>query len=183
MGASSVLLDPARATVLLCLLAGAVYGDLRCRRIDDFLTVPAIVFGLVYNALAADDAGWRSSFLAMGVIAVFWIASRLGGGWLDDSDIKLVAAVGAICGVGFMLASFSIAAMVGGTMAVYKALRHRELGNIARRAMIWLPRGCRSRASLPPVSRRRVLRVPYSPPIAIGVLVCLYQYQPVGFGL
>src|ERR1017187_8287818 len=86
---------PAAATARS--LARSVF-DVKSRRIPNFVTVPAFLFGL---ALHLALGGWRQllTSLAAGVICaavflVFYLAGGMGAG-----DVKLILAVGCIAGL------------------------------------------------------------------------------------
>ena len=81
---------------LLCATLSAVY-DVRSRRIPNFITLPAMVFGLILHAALG---GWRqlATAAAGGLICgliffVFYLAGGMGAG-----DVKLITAAGCIAG-------------------------------------------------------------------------------------
>ena len=85
------------AASLLCATLSAVY-DVRSRRIPNFITLPAMVFGLILHAALG---GWRqlATAAAGGLICgliffVFYLAGGMGAG-----DVKLIAAAGCIAGL------------------------------------------------------------------------------------
>ena len=82
---------------LLCATIGAVY-DVRSRRIPNFITLPAIVFGLLLHAVFG---GWRQLVTAAAgglicglIFFVFYLAGGMGAG-----DVKLITAAGCIAGL------------------------------------------------------------------------------------
>jgi prepilin peptidase CpaA len=85
---------------MVCLVCAVT--DVRSGKIYNAVTYPAIVFGIVHNALSADRgiiisslAGFLAGFLPFGIAAA---RGLIGGG-----DVKLFAAIGAMAGFFFLL--------------------------------------------------------------------------------
>src|ERR1700719_5248512 len=82
---------------VLCAQIAAAY-DVKDRRVPNFLTGPALVFGL---ALHASFGGWRdlataavAAFVSGLIFLIFYLAGGMGAG-----DVKLIAAVACIAGL------------------------------------------------------------------------------------
>ncbi|MDY7009473.1 MAG: A24 family peptidase [Planctomycetota bacterium] len=132
------------AAVLVVLVVTAAVVDLRCGKVPNWLTYPAIVVGLAGHAAVgyASGGGFRGGEQmgldgALGGFVVgflplllCWLAGGIGGG-----DAKLMGAVGALGGykiaLGAMLYGFAIA----GLMAVIVMVRRRIVRQTVRR--IW----------------------------------------------
>src|SRR3981189_2683509 len=78
------------AVAVLCALTGAVY-DIRSRRVPNFLTGPAFLFGL---ALHASLGGWRdlrsaalAALISGFIFLIFYVAGGMGAG-----EVKLIIA-------------------------------------------------------------------------------------------
>jgi prepilin peptidase CpaA len=113
------------AASLLCATLSAVY-DVRCRRIPNFITLPAMVFGLVLHGALG---GWRQSATAAAgglicglIFFVFYLAGGMGAG-----DVKLITAAGCIAGLPLIGHLLVWTALAGGMMAVGLALCRRRL--------------------------------------------------------
>lgn len=113
------------AASLLCATTGAVY-DVRSRRIPNFVTLPAIVFGLL---LHFTFGGWSqlATAAAAGLICglvflVFYLAGGMGAG-----DVKLVTAVGCIAGLSLVSHLLILTSLAGGVMAITLALYRGRL--------------------------------------------------------
>src|ERR1700735_5641745 len=113
------------AGATLCAGIGAVY-DVRSRRIPNFITLPAIVFGLLLHAVFG---GWRqlATAAAGGLICgliflVFYLAGGMGAG-----DVKLITATGCIAGLSLIGHLLILTALAGGAMAVSLGLYRRQL--------------------------------------------------------
>ena len=113
--------------MFLSMLLIAVWTDIRRGKIYDWLTLPAIFLGL---ALSVVEGGigpllLRSllgALLAGGVFWVFYLFNAVGGG-----DVKLMAAVGALMGLGFTISALLVISLVGAFMAVLAMTFRRRL--------------------------------------------------------
>lgn len=86
-------------TTGLC-LTGAVFLDLRERRIPNFLTLSTIAVGLLYHALWGHGIMFSIAGMVAGMLVLIfaWLMGALGGG-----DVKLFAAVGSLMGYQFII--------------------------------------------------------------------------------
>lgn len=111
----------AREAAFLLLLVTAAFTDLAYAKVYNWLTLPAIALGL------------GLSYAAWGIVPGFEgpldniLGCALGGGlfliffakgWIGPGDAKLVAAIGALKGLTFVVYSIFLAACVGAVMAV-----------------------------------------------------------------
>jgi prepilin peptidase CpaA len=141
---------PTSVPILSCsiFLAAGLSMDICCSRIPNAVTLPAIVFGFVYNAafngpvhgLLTAAAGL---LLAVALLGVPFAMGRIGGG-----DVKLLAAVGSFLGPAAVGIIFIFAVLTGACLA----------GGL----MIYTH--CRKAARHEP----RPMGLPYSIPIALG---------------
>ena len=158
---------------VMLLVAAAAYTDLRRGKIYNAMTLPAIILGIVLNSVTRGTDGLLSALGGIGLALVVWVFSGSCGACMGGGDIKLLGAVGALCGAHFLLMSLAATVFAGGVMAVAVALRHRQLRASVSRLAPWLI----SRAGLLPhtdlSARDPRLTLPYALPIAIGVLTCL----------
>lgn len=104
------------AVLTLALVGGAAAWDIRTRRIPNRLTFTGICLGLALGALEGGLAGLAGSALGMLAGAAFLIVPFALGG-IGPGDVKLLAAVGALNGLGFVTQAFLLAAAAGGLMA------------------------------------------------------------------
>lgn len=110
-----------RELVLFALLIGAVYGDLRHGRIFNWMTGPAIALGLAIafglDGFLSPEGGLVHHLIALAVpVAIFGIPYALG--WFGAGDVKLLAAIGAIEGLAFILTTMLFTGIVGGALAL-----------------------------------------------------------------
>lgn len=117
-----MLIDVALVAVLLLSLV----SDLKSRRIPNRVVYPAMVLGLVWHTAQGGSAGFWMAVegLALG-LALFLIPFLMGG--LGAGDVKLLAAVGALKGPGFVFTAFFGTAVAGGLIAAVILLRQKKL--------------------------------------------------------
>ena len=165
-------------SLALLLVGVAVYTDLRYGKVFNVVTIPALIIGLVLNLLLAGPAGLASSVGGIGIALALWVVSVACGQCMGGGDIKLLGAIGALCGAKFLLASFVVAAFAGGVLALVAALRRGELRNIILRCLTWGACKLGVRTTIPLSPGDKPLRIPYAFPIAVGVLACMLR--PIG---
>jgi prepilin peptidase CpaA len=111
------LMDQTMFVVLIGVLVPAMYTDLRSSRIPNWLTFPAMGFGLVGHAWVGSLQGVIFSLAGLGaglgLFLMLYVSGSIGAG-----DVKLMAAVGAIVGPYGALLSGLLAIMVGGLYAL-----------------------------------------------------------------
>jgi prepilin peptidase CpaA len=165
---------------LLCATLSAVY-DVRSRRIPNFITLPAIVFGLLLHAVFG---GWQqlATSAAGGLICgliflLFYLAGGMGAG-----DVKLITATGCIAGLSLIGHLLILTALAGGVMAIGLALYRRQLAetwhNMYALAVHHRYMGLTPHPQFN-LSNERTLRLPYALAIAAGsgLSLCLVVMQ------
>lgn len=173
----SELTYPAAATI--CALIGSVF-DVKSRRIPNFITMPAFLFGLFLHLALG---GWRQmlSSLAAGLICglvflVFYLAGGMGAG-----DVKLILAVGCIAGLSHIAYLLVLTALSGGVMAIVWAMARGRLQqtimNVGELASHHRHEGLQPHPDLN-LKNAATLRLPYALAIAGGSMLTLYfQFQ------
>ena len=153
------------------ILAFACYGEIRERRIPNWLTLGAIALGLGSAIIEGGLGGFTDSALGLaiagGLFLPFCLLGVVGGG-----DMKLMAAVGAIVGWPMVLRVLTDTCIAGGVIAVaimaWNGALLTTLANVFR-IMVGMPRkqqGLRN----PPM-------VPYALAITIGTLVAVFVQE------
>jgi prepilin peptidase CpaA len=170
------------ATCTLCASLGALY-DVRSRRVPNFVTLPAIVFGLL---LHFTFGGWLQlgSAAAAGLICglVFLIFHLAGG--MGAGDVKLITAAGCIAGLSHIGTLLILTSLAGGVMAIALALyRRRFKETILNMCALAAHHTTAGLAPHPEfnVGNSKTLRLPYALAIAAGsaLSLCLLIAQQV----
>ena len=150
------------------ILAFACYGEIRERRIPNWLTLGAIALGVGAAVIEGGVEGLKDSALGLaiagGLFLPFCLLGVVGGG-----DMKLMAAVGAIVGWPMVLRVVCNTCIAGGAIAVaimaWNGVLLTTLANVFK-IMEGMPRkqqGLRN----PPM-------VPYALAITAGTLVAVF---------
>jgi prepilin peptidase CpaA len=123
---------PATIDTLLCAtLAVALVVDLRTRRVPNAVTLPATALGLALAATSSwREAAWRAGLIILVMVGgyLLFAVGVIGGG-----DVKLAAAIAALKGWDFLLATLIGAAIIGLLVAAFALARRRELIPFFRR--------------------------------------------------
>ena len=156
-------------TALACGLIGAVC-DIRSRRIPNWLTGTAIVLGLGMHLWLQGGVALGMAALAGmiggGVFLLFYLAGGMGAG-----DVKLMAAVSVLVGLGHLGEVLIATTLLGGVLALGFALVKGQLKAVlANVAGIFVHHG---KAGLTPhpelnLTNPLTLRLPYGIAIAAG---------------
>jgi prepilin peptidase CpaA len=156
--------------VLLALIAG--YTDLRSRRIPNWLTVPALLIGIVSNTVLFRWAGLKASLLGallgLALLLPFVLLRSLGAG-----DWKLAGALGAFTGpaalVDLLLGSVFVAGLMAVALIIYKGRVRQTLHNIGHILVSLVTfRLPGTRVSL---DNPEALKVPYGVALALTVVI------------
>jgi prepilin peptidase CpaA len=156
--------------VLLAIVAG--WTDLRSRRIPNWLTVPAFIFGVTANTILNRWSGLKESLLGalvgLGLLLPFVLLRSLGAG-----DWKLAGALGAFTGPSvlfdLLIASVFVAGLMAVALVIYKRRVRQTLRNIGHIVISLVTfRLPGSRVSL---DNPDALKVPYGVALALTVLL------------
>lgn len=71
--------------------------DLKCRKIPNWLTFPAMLLGIIFNLMIKDQAWYFSIFGLLVGFLMFLLPFALGG--IGAGDVKLMMALGAFLGM------------------------------------------------------------------------------------
>lgn len=118
--------------VLALLVLFSIYTDLKERKILNAAVVPAAVAGLVLNTYMTGTKGLLFGLQGAGLGLLLLIIPFVMGGF-GAGDVKLLAAIGALKGPGFVLATFFGAAIAGGVLAVLVLIKQGRLASSAKR--------------------------------------------------
>lgn len=164
---------------LMGLLATAIMTDLRSSRIPNWLTIPAMVFGLAGHAWQHGLQGLLFSLFGLLVgLGLFLCLHLLGS--VGAGDVKLMAAVGALVGPEDALLAAVLAIAVGGLYALVAMIYHWglvstvcKLSRVTRRALLPGGTSWTHELALP-------FRLRYGVAIAGGTLLLQLGFHPFG---
>jgi prepilin peptidase CpaA len=121
MGARGNLLIPLTLTLWIA------WGDLKTRRIPNYLTLGTAVAGLAYNFVGRGLPGLSDGILGMLLGFAFLILPYLWGG-MGAGDVKALAALGAWLGPKLTVFFFCYMGIAGGVLA---------LGYLGWKGLLW----------------------------------------------
>jgi prepilin peptidase CpaA len=157
----------------LALTLWIAWGDLRTRRIPNYLTMGTAVAGLVYNTINQGLPGLADGILGMLLGFAFLILPYLWGG-MGAGDVKALAALGAWLGPRLTVFLFCYMGIAGGVLA---------LGYLLWKGVLWqrIKQGwtfllnlilCRADGAPQPPSPSQLSEgIPYGVAIAIGMAI------------
>ncbi len=164
--------DPASvaSVPLAIMLLAAVWRDVRCHRIDNWITFPGALTALVLHASCTGGNGLLHALGGLGVGLLALLPFHAYGG-MAAGDVKLMAAAGAFLGPLDALLAAATTLAVGSVMALgVLAMRgglRQGLGHIGRQLAagsltgVWVPAAPGTAAAQ---------RFPYAAAIAFGSL-------------
>lgn len=158
---------------LVAVLAIAVYTDWRWRKIFNWLTLPALLLGLILSAVFGGGSGLLMSLAgagtAFGVFLLLFLFGGMGGG-----DLKLMTAIGAWLGFPLILIDMLYVALAGGVLGVAFALQAGAMRQVMSNIYHFF-----SVALIPGVKPTEILnksaapKFPYGLAIAAGTILAL----------
>ncbi len=161
--------------ILILLLLICVITDLRERKIYNKILLPFFLLGLIYHTLFEGIGGFSMSMLgAMVGLAILLIPYLMGG--MGAGDVKLLAVIGAIKGVSFVLMTSLFMALAGGLIGLLILLFRK--GILARSKQIVLFFSCLKQGIRTPFfldKEALSTTYPYGVAIAIGAVVAIIE--------
>jgi prepilin peptidase CpaA len=155
----------------LILTLWIAWGDMRTRRIPNYLTLGTAVAGLAYNLIFHGWPGLLSGFLGMLLGFGFLILPYIWGG-MGAGDVKAFAALGAWLGPGGTLYLFCYMGLAGGLLALavlcWRGLLWQKLRQ-GRTALINLILCRPAGLGAPSLPKEETPGIPYGVAIAIGM--------------
>lgn len=164
--------------ILLGIVATAAVIDLRTRRIPNWLTLSAILLGLILQGITSGLHGLILALLGLLVGAgLFFIPFALGG--MGPGDVKLMAAVGVFLGPKDTLWAVLLTGVAGGVLALMWAVLHGRVGRAFQRTGNLVgaaidPRRRAAQGGMPSLEKDANWSIPYGVAIAFGVALALW---------
>jgi prepilin peptidase CpaA len=157
----------------LALTLWIAWGDLRTRRIPNYLTLGTAVAGLAYNFMSHGLSGLADGFLGLLLGFAFLILPYLWGG-MGAGDVKALAALGAWLGPKLTVFLFCYMGIAGGVLAVGYLAWQGSLWQKIKEGWVFLHNLILCRpdgAPRPPSPARVTAGIPYGAAIAAGMIV------------
>ncbi|NMB24568.1 MAG: hypothetical protein GX986_03455 [Firmicutes bacterium] len=136
-------IESIRSCMLLGLLMGSIYYDLRFRIIPNWLTAPGLVMGLLMLTLDGVSGFLQAVWLVCLLTYPFVFGFQRG--WVGGGDVKLVAAVGLLSGLDLAIPIFLAGTIMAGVFSLYclagASPRGRWDGRNTIAEKVWIPYG------------------------------------------
>jgi prepilin peptidase CpaA len=163
------------SNVTVLLVASGI--DVRTRRVPNWLSIPFLCAGILYQALSSGWQGAGHAFQGIALAIIFYGIPCILLRGTGMGDLKLAAGIGSWIGPGQFTMAFMITGLIGGIMAVGYALWYRRLGECLDNTGDLLVHI--GKQGLQPHERMRIenraaLSIPYVPAIAIGALCSFF---------
>jgi prepilin peptidase CpaA len=164
--------------LLIILLSICVITDIKERKIYNAVLFPFLIISLFFHAINGGWHGLTEAFLGtavgLGILFIPYLSGGMGAG-----DVKLLAVIGGLKGISFVLMASLYMALAGGIMAIIFLLYRKGL----LKRFLYMIHGLRHgmRLSLIEDSNTMKTTLPYGVAIAAGAI---YQaYFPGVFSL
>jgi prepilin peptidase CpaA len=167
MGPRGTLLIPLALTLWIA------WGDLKSRRIPNYLTLGTALAGLAFNFMSRGFPGLADGCLGMLLGFAFLILPYIWGG-MGAGDVKAMAALGAWLGPQLTVFLFCYMGIAGGVMAVGYLMWKGILWAKIKQGWTYLLNLILSRqcgAPSPPSAAHLTEGIPYGVAIAVGMVV------------
>jgi prepilin peptidase CpaA len=167
----------ANLVIPLVLTLWIAWGDLKTRRIPNYLTLATALGGLTCSFMGHGLQGLADGFCGMALGFCLLILPYLWGG-MGAGDVKALAALGTWLGFWGTMFLFCYMAFAGGIMALAVLWWNRQLWTKLRQGWMillnWIL--CRSYGKLSaPVIQTKIPGIPYGVAIAMGMAVIAWR--------
>jgi len=157
--------------IVVFLAAICVYTDLRHGKIYNKLTYPAVVLGIALSFFQSNPDPYQSAAGLTGALLLYGLLRKLSG--MGAGDVKLMAAVGAIKGLHFVIFSslyiFGFGCLAGLVVLAWKGRLIPGVKWVALTvASVLVPRIER------PIHKGEMTSMPFAPAIFLGVAYGVY---------
>lgn len=153
----------------------AAVHDLLTKKIPNWITGPGILVGVLLHLVLGGvaQAGW--SILAGLVAGLLFLLFYLAGG-MGAGDVKLIAAVGCLVGIGSIKDVLFASVFLGSILGLAMATKHGRIRETVRNVIALIAHHSQNGLTAHPelnVTRPETLRLPYALPIALGCVIAL----------
>ncbi|NLJ34244.1 MAG: prepilin peptidase [Firmicutes bacterium] len=155
--------------VVVGLVLVAAAWDIRCQKIPASLTLGGILSGLILHCYID---GWEGLLFSLqgAVAGLLFLLALFSHGTVGGGDVKLLTAIGALGGTGFVAAVALALGVVGGLLALLMVFWETSLGPVLK-GFLW--DGYRLLPWFNPWTRGEENPFPYGIAIALGTCITL----------
>jgi len=163
------------ALLLTLLVAGVT--DLKNRKIPNWLTMGSTLAAVTHAGMIAGWSGAGSSLLGalLGLILYFPIFVP---GWLGAGDVKLLMAVGAWGGAGFVVDAAVLSIFVGAVLGVFGLVLRGTFFDFCRRFWVFVRAIAYRELEVVAFRADQNFKLPFAIPMALAVAGRILGYLP-----
>jgi prepilin peptidase CpaA len=167
--------------LLIILLLICVITDLKERKIYNAILFPFLTIALILHTIIGGIHGLTESLLGtMAGLGILLIPYLLGG--MGAGDVKLLAVIGGIKGIGFVLMASLYMALAGGIMAIFVLLFRKGLKSRLKRISIFL-HGLLNGMRLSILEDKDAMKSTYPYGVAIAAGALYQAFRSGGFSI
>ncbi|SEM94119.1 prepilin peptidase CpaA [Mesobacillus persicus] len=111
--------------ILVLVLIISFFTDIKSRKILNIITLPTIIFGIIFNIYTGGVEGFfisgKGLLVGLGLLLIPYLLGGMGAG-----DVKLLTAIGALMGSSFVFYSFIYSALIGGAIALVLICKQKD---------------------------------------------------------
>jgi prepilin peptidase CpaA len=161
-------MESQKILLLLAILLISGITDILTKKVYNSVTFPAIIMGLVLGFYYRGGPGLLDSFLGLVICTALFFLLYMWGGF-GAGDAKLMMAMGAIIGTGYLFDFILYSAIMGGVMAQVVIIRNRVFfktwRNVLRFFLFLVPF---LHLKPEPLDRKNSFFIPYAYAISLG---------------
>lgn len=165
--------------LLFVLLAVCIVTDIRKRKIYNAVLFPVLAAAFIMNTCFSGLPGLEDSLLGgvagFGILLLPYLLGGMGAG-----DVKLLAVIGAIKGIVFVLMAAFYMAIAGGIIALFVLLFKKGIRKRLNQ-IVYCFHGMQNGISFSPFSDKEGLRTTYPYGLAIAAGAIIQALQAGGF--
>lgn len=159
-------------TIFFILIFTSAATDSIYGKIYNYITLPAIISGLLGNVLISGIPGLVNSFIglvtAIALLLPFFISGGMGAG-----DVKLVAAVGSLKGWKFVMTGGFYGAIIAGIIALVVMLKRKIFVKVLKKIFYFFLFLVTFRTPVP-IDKNETVVLPYGFFLCIGYFIHWY---------
>ncbi|MFC4321747.1 A24 family peptidase [Litchfieldia salsa] len=147
--------------------------DIKERKILNIITLPTILYGVIYHSIANGWSGFLFSgfgfVVGFGLLLIPFILGGMGAG-----DVKLMSAIGSLMGAMFIMKAFVYISIIGGVISLFLIIRNRGYLDTVKNVGIMVPslKDSQGNITLNEKSKDKIV-FPYGVPIVLGTVLTI----------
>ncbi|MCK5708564.1 MAG: prepilin peptidase [Candidatus Aureabacteria bacterium] len=156
------------------ILIYSAYTDIMKGKIDNWITYPAIILGILFRFIQSGPSGFLSALFGAATGFIFMFIFFAAGG-IGAGDVKLMTAVGAFGGWYFLLWTLFFTAWVGFFVAIFMLLIKGKLWSGIKRTFLFLKNIFLPTGKKISLADDHAITVPFGAVIVVGAYMTFFM--------